>query len=305
VLRAEGVVKRYGAREILRGVSLDAAPGEILGFVGPNGAGKTTFLKCVAGVARPDAGAIRVGQADAVRDPLSARRQLAYAPSDTSMYDGLAVDAMLRFQIAFHPAADLARGRELLARFELPPRAKVRALSHGMKRKLLLAGALACNAPLLLLDEPMEGLDPEARRMVEGLLLEQAAQGRTIFFSSHDLGSVERICARVAFLRAGTLMEIAPINMVLERAGRILLLRLRQPLAVSALPAAAGLRWSAVQPEADGRSDRWHLAFEGELAAVLPQLAGLPLAGLRDASGGLEEVFAVLYGPATPEEARP
>jgi ABC-2 type transport system ATP-binding protein len=305
VLRAEGVVKRYAAREVLRSVTLAAGAGEILGFVGPNGAGKTTFLKCIAGVARPDAGVIHIGAADALRDPLAARRQIAYAPSDTAMYDSLSVDAMLRFQIAFHPHADLARGRALIERFELPPRARVRALSHGMKRKLLLAGALACNAPLLLLDEPMEGLDPEARRTVEGLLLEQAAQGRTVFFSSHDLGSVERICARVAFLRAGTLMEIAPINVVLERAGRILLLRLRQPLGASALPAAPSLRWSAVQPDADGCSDRWHLSFEGELAAVLPQLAGLPLAGLRDASGGLEEVFAVLYGPATPEEARP
>lgn len=304
MLQSEGVVKRYGAREVLRGVSLEAKPGEIFGFVGPNGSGKTTFLKCVAGVVRPEAGAIQVGAADAVRDPLAARRQLAYAPSDTAMYDGLSVDAMLRFQIAFHSAADLARGRELLARFELPPRAKVRALSHGMKRKLLLAGALACNAPLILLDEPMEGLDPEARRMVETLLLQEAAHGRTVFFSSHDLASVERVCARVAFLREGALMECAPVAEVLERAGRVLWLRLRRPVAAAALPRSPGFRWSPVQADAAGSSDRWHLAFEGELAAVLPQLARLELTGLRDASGGLEEVFAALYGPAAAEGGR-
>ena len=84
MLQSSGVVKRYGAREVLRGVSLEAKPGEIFGFVGPNGSGKTTFLKCVAGVVRPEAGAIQVGAADAVRDPLAARRQLAYAPSDTA-----------------------------------------------------------------------------------------------------------------------------------------------------------------------------------------------------------------------------
>ena len=304
MLRAVGVVKRYSAREVLRGVSLAAQPGEILGFVGPNGAGKTTFLKCVAGVARPDAGTIRVGQADAVRNPLAARRQIAYAPSDTAMYDSLSVDAMLRFQIAFHAQANLARGRELLARFDLSPRARVRSLSHGMKRKLLIAGALACNAPVLLLDEPMEGLDPDARRVVEGMLLQEAAQGRTVFFSSHDLASVERICGRVAFLRDGVLMEVAPVAAVLERAGRVLWLRLRQPVAVTALPQEAGFRWAAVHAAPDGRSDRWHLTFDGELAAVLPRLAGLELAGLRDASGGLEEVFSALYGPAATEAVR-
>jgi len=302
VLRAEGVVKRYAAREVLRGVSLEARPGELLGFVGPNGSGKTTFLKCVAGVARHDKGRISVGGTDVEVKPLDARRKIAYAPSDTAMYDSLSADAMLRFMIAYHRDADLDRGRALLERFHLPAGRRVRALSHGMKRKLLLAGALACNAPLLLLDEPMEGLDPEARRDVEGLLREQAARGNSVLFSSHDLASVERVCDRVAFLRAGRLLECAPVDDVLDRAGRSLLLRLRSPVAEEALPRGDDLRWTAVQSGADGRSARWRLEFRGDLSAVLPRLARLDPVGLRDASGGLEEVFAALYGPETEEE---
>lgn len=302
MLVAEGVVKRYGAREVLREVSLAVRPGEIFGFVGPNGAGKTTFLKCVAGVARADGGAIRVSGTDARRDPLAARKLIGYAPGDTAMYDGLSVSAMLDFLTSFHQERDLARGRLLLETFELPPHRRVRALSHGMKRKVLLASALACGAPLLMLDEPMEGLDPEARRMVERLLREEAARGRTVFFSSHDLASVERICDRVAFLRAGELKECGPVSAMLERAGSVLWVRFRTPLARAALPLGKGWRWDPAQRGETEVSDRWRLTHQGDLSPVLAALALLPVSGLRDASAGLEEVFAALYGP---EEAAP
>ncbi len=303
MLVAEGVVKRYGARAVLRGVSLEVRPGEIFGFVGPNGAGKTTFLKCVAGVARADGGAIRVSGTDALRDSLAARRLIGYAPGDTAMYDGLSVAAMLRFLIGFHAEADAERGRALLAAFDLPPRRRVRALSHGMKRKVLLAGAIACGAPLLMLDEPMEGLDPEARRMVERLLREEAARGRTVFFSSHDLASVERICDRVAFLRAGELKECGPVATMLERAGSVLWVRFRAPLSRDALPRGKGWRWEPAQRGDGDLRDRWRLTHEGDLSPVLAALALLPVAGLRDASAGLEEVFAALYGPEEPAKS--
>jgi ABC-2 type transport system ATP-binding protein len=296
VLVAEGVVKRYGAREVLRGVSLAVRPGEIFGFVGPNGAGKTTFLKCVAGVARADGGTIRVNGTDARRDGLAARRMIGYAPGDTAMYDGLSSGAMLRFLIGFHAESDRARGEQLLDALAVPAR-RVRALSHGMKRKVLLAAAIASGAPLLMLDEPMEGLDPEARRLVERLLREEAARGRTVFFSSHDLASVERVCDRVAFLRGGRLMECGPVAAMLERAGAVLWVRFRTPLSAAALPRGRGWSWEPAQRGDDEHCDRWRLTHDGELAPVLAALALLPVTGLRDASGGLEEVFAALYGP--------
>lgn len=302
MLVTEGVVKRYGAREVLRGVSLAVRPGEIFGFVGPNGSGKTTFLKCVLGVARADGGAIRVNGTDARRESLAARRMIGYAPGDTAMYDGLSAAAMVAFLIGFHEEADLARGLQLLDDFAIPRRRRLRALSHGMKRKVLLAAAIASGAPLLMLDEPMEGLDPEARRTVERLLREEAARGRTVFFSSHDLASVERICDRVAFLRSGRLMECGPVADLLERAGSVLWVRFRSPLPAGALPRGKGWSWEPAQRLDGEHCERWRLTHQGDLSAVLAALALLPVAGLRDASGGLEEVFAALYGP---EEAAP
>jgi ABC-2 type transport system ATP-binding protein len=283
-------------------VTLSTTPGEIFGFVGPNGAGKSTFLKCVVGVVRADGGAIEVCGVDARRDPLAARRAIAYAPSDVALYDGMRVAATLRFLCGFHAGADLARGAALLERFGLPARARVRTLSHGMKRKLLLAGALACGAPLLLLDEPMEGLDPEARRSVETMLREEAARGRTVLLSSHDLASVERTCGRVAFLRAGRVVECGPIADVLARLSHVLWLRLPTAATRTALPHEPGWEWTPEEADADGSSTRWRLRFLGELGPVLQRVAALRPIALRDASGGLEEAFAALYGP---EEARP
>ena len=293
MIRVEGLRKSYRGTPVLHGVSLEVASGEVFGFVGPNGAGKTTFLKCLLGVVLPDAGQVTIAGVDARRHALRARRNVGYAPGETAMYDSFRVRAMLEFALAFHEDASFERGRALLARFGLPEDRKVRQLSHGMKRKLLLAQAIASGAQVLMLDEPMEGLDPEARRDVESLLAQEAAAGRTVFFSSHDLPSVERVCQRVAFLRGGRLLECGPVDEILARASHTLLVRLREPRELAAMPSGEGMQWS-------GEGRRWRLAFEGHAEAALARLGELPIATLRDASGGLEEVFEALYGAEDP-----
>ncbi|MGB0953988.1 MAG: ABC transporter ATP-binding protein [Planctomycetota bacterium] len=296
MIRTVDIRKSYAAREILRGVSLHVEQGEIFGFVGPNGAGKTTFLKCLLGIAHAQSGTIQLGDVDARKAPLAARRLCGYAPSETAMYDSLTVWGMIKFALAFHADADLDRARQLLDLYQLPHKRRVRALSHGMKRKLLLTQALASGAPILLLDEPMEGLDPEARRLLERQLQAEAAAGRTVFFSSHDLASVERVCQRVAFLRDGKLLACDRVEVILEQAGRVLQLHLREAYTEAQLPQGPGLVWK-------GSGKHWRVQFSGSVEEVLPQLATLPIAGLRDASGGLEEVFEALYGPG--ENAAP
>lgn len=290
MILTEALRKSYAGREVLRGLSLEVRAGEVFGFVGPNGAGKSTFLKCLVGVARPDSGRILLDGVDARRAPLEARRRAGYAPGETMLYAALRAVELLDLAIAYHPRADRRRGRELLEAFRVPLERKVGRLSHGMKRKLLLAQAIASGAPVLLLDEPMEGLDPEARRAAEELLRAEARQGRTVFFSSHDLSSVQRACDRVAFLRQGRLLEIGTVAGFLERAGRVLRIGLREPVAEAALPRGDGLAWS-------GSGTSWTLEIQGPLEQALPALRGLPLAGLRNAAGSLEEVFEALYGP--------
>ncbi len=214
---AHQVSKRYADQQVLKNVTLQVKEGEIFGFVGPNGAGKTTFMKCLAGICRADSGELQIAGLNVPQQSLLVRRLLGYAPSETAMYDSMRVLDFLKFAITYHRHADLDYGRKLLVEFELPEKKRVSQLSHGMKRKLLLTQALCCGASVLLLDEPMEGLDPQARRQVETLLLEISAQGKTVFYSSHDLASVERICHRVAFLRKGELIECAPVSEIISR----------------------------------------------------------------------------------------
>jgi len=275
VLCATNIHKSYAAQPVLAGVSLQVDKGEIFGFVGPNGAGKTTFLKCLLGLARIDSGSIRLGDIDALKQPLAARRLCAYAPSETAMYDSMTVRAMLDFALAFHKNAELDRAYQMLESFGLPPKRKVRALSHGMKRKLLLTQAICSGTPIILLDEPMEGLDPDARRDLESILENAAEAGKTIFFSSHDLASVERICNRVAFLRNGKLLECDTVASILERAGHTVKLALREPLNAHSLPKSSNLSWT-------GEGTDWQLNYHGKL----------------------EEVFDALYGPEESHETK-
>ena len=219
---------------------MDVQSGSIVGLIGPNGAGKSTLLRCIMGIVQPDHGTITVDGIDAVSDALNARGRIGYAPSETALYHRMTAFDLLRFALAFHKSADLDRGRELLNLFAVPLERRVRHLSHGMKRKILLAQVLASGAPLLVLDEPMEALDPEARRCVEDLLRCAADEGSGVLFSSHDLASTERLCSRIVFLHKGNVVREGNAAELFAEAGRMLTLVLRRPFAKKDLPTGEG-----------------------------------------------------------------
>jgi ABC-2 type transport system ATP-binding protein len=287
MITAHSITKSFGKIDVLRGVSLQVEAGTIHGFIGPNGAGKSTFLKSLVGVVTPTSGSITIDGLDAVRQSLQVRRRVGYAPAETSLYHRLRCSELLDFSIKYHPNADFARGMQLLQTFGVPHARKVGALSHGMKRKLILIQAIVSNAPLLILDEPMEALDPEARRDMEQLLREESESGRTIFLSSHDLFSTQRLCSRVTFLHRGRVLRDGLVAELLSgRSGR-LQVQFEQDQEVTALPCGDGLTWS-------GGGSIWQLRFDKPLPEVLQMLAALPVIGIRD-DGSLEDLFDRLY----------
>ena len=288
MLEIRNLDKSFGVQPVLRAVSLRADQGVILGLAGPNGAGKSTLLRCLVSVVRPDRGEILVDGVDAQADPLDARRRIGYAPSETALYHRMTAGGLLKLAVAFHPSADVDLGLQLLDRFAVPRDRRIRHLSHGMKRKVLLAQALACRTPLLVLDEPMEALDPEARRVVEGLLREAASAGTTVLFSSHDLMSTERLCDRIAFLRTGRIVRDGTAAELAAEAGRVLHVVLREDRAETDLPTGEGWAWT-------GGPRRWTLVYDGHAEDVLKALSTLPIAGIRDSAASLEEVFEALY----------
>lgn len=204
-LRIAGLKKRYGKFEALGGVELEVAAGEAFGLVGANGAGKTTLIKCMLDLTACDGGAIEIFGAPAVRP--AARRRLSYLPERFNPPHYLRAREFLAAMCELAGERyDVARVDTLLHELELDRNVleqPVRTLSKGMTQKLGLAGCFAVPRDLYVLDEPMSGLDPAARVAVKSLLRRLAAEGRTLFFTSHVLADVEELCSSIAVLERG------------------------------------------------------------------------------------------------------
>jgi len=214
-IRIEGLVKVYkkGLRQqkvlAVDDLHLSVAEGEIFGFLGPNGAGKSTTIKILCDLIRPTNGRATILGRD-VRDP-GARRQMGYLPENPSYYPFLTAWELLRFHGELHGMAETAlrtRGEELLAAVELADAAHrpLRTYSKGMVQRFGIAAALIHDPQLLILDEPMSGLDPLGRRLVIDFMAKLRSRGKTIFFSTHILADVETICDRISMIVQGKLV---------------------------------------------------------------------------------------------------
>ena len=212
MLQIEHLTKTYGEKKAVDDLSLHILPGEIYGFIGHNGAGKTTTLKSVAGILRFDAGEIRIAGTSIRTDPLACKRKLAYIPDNPDLYDYMTGIQYLNFiaNIFGVSAADRqARIRELAERFELTNdlAQPIAAYSHGMKQKLAIISAWLHAPQLVVMDEPFVGLDPKAAHLLKGMMRELCDRGGAIFFSTHVLEVAEKLCDKVAILRAGKLIR--------------------------------------------------------------------------------------------------
>ncbi len=208
MLVAEGLVKRYGARRALDGFDLTIEPGEIAGLVGHNGAGKTTFVEVVTGLVRPDSGRVSVGGIDVRRDPRGARQRLGFAPQELALYVSATVRDNLRLfaalaglrRAAVHRAvARVAEELQLTDVFDQ----RAGLLSGGQQRRTQAAGALVGDAPLLLLDEPTAGADPQTRAALLAAVRERAAAGAAVLYTTHYLPELADLGATLAVARSG------------------------------------------------------------------------------------------------------
>jgi ABC-2 type transport system ATP-binding protein len=201
-LEVSTVYKRYGDNQVLDDVSLSLHPGELFGLIGLNGVGKTTLIKIILDLTRPDKGAARLFGEDCLQ--AGARRHISYLPEKFQPSRYLRGREYLALSLSyFGRAFDLEQARKEAVLLDLNPDAlesKVGAYSKGMGQKLGLMGAFLIDAPFLILDEPMSGLDPRARILLKEKLLACKAQGKTIFFSSHILSDIDEICDRIGVI---------------------------------------------------------------------------------------------------------
>jgi ABC-2 type transport system ATP-binding protein len=207
-LRIESLTHRYGDLLAVDDLSLTVGPGEIVGFLGPNGAGKTTTLRACSGLLAPDSGRVTIAGAPLDDAPLAARARLGFVPDEPFLYERLTPAEFLDFVAALYdvsPALAAQRAGELIERFELGAAADqlLETGSRGMRQKVSIAAALLHDPPLLLLDEPLTGLDPHAVRALKDVLRERAARGLGVLVSTHLLEVAERLCDRVVIIHRG------------------------------------------------------------------------------------------------------
>ena len=225
MLSIKGMSKTYRGSKVkaVDDLNLEVKTGEIFGFLGPNGAGKTTTIKAVVGLLRPDVGTITVDGVDVWTSPLEAKRRIGFVPDTPDVYDRLTGREYLSFiaDVFEVPAAEREqRAKQLLTMFELEAAIPdlVQSFSHGMKQKLAVTAALMHRPSLMILDEPMTGLDPKSSHLFKELMREHCDQGGSVFFSTHVLDVAERLCDRIGIINRGRLVAVGTMDELRSKA---------------------------------------------------------------------------------------
>ena len=215
VIQITGFNKTYRDTVAVENLSFEVPGGAILGLVGPNGAGKTSTLRCVAGIIPPTHGTLIVAGHDVVKDPISAKLQLAYVPDDPKLFDTLTVWEHIDFVAAAYRVDDWdAKGTRLLQQFELEEKRNTMAqeLSRGMRQKVAICCAYLHDPTVILFDEPHTGLDPRGIRTMKQSILDRVAAGSTVVVSSHILELVEDLCSHLLILHKGKCLFFGPMH---------------------------------------------------------------------------------------------
>ncbi len=210
MIKLTNLVKRYGSFTAVNAINLQVPRGELFGFLGPNGAGKTTTLRIIAGILRPTSGSVEIGGIDIATDPIAAKSKLGFIPDRPFIYEKLTGAEFLRFVAGLYGQDGEKvehRARELLALFDLEEWRDelVESYSHGMRQKLIISSAFVHRPDVIVVDEPMVGLDPKAAKILKDLFREYTRRGHTIMMSTHTLEVAQTLCDRIAIIQGGVI----------------------------------------------------------------------------------------------------
>jgi ABC-2 type transport system ATP-binding protein len=289
VISTRGLTKHYGSVEALTDLDLDVRSGEIFGFLGPNGAGKSTMIRTLLGFLHATRGSASVLGLDVANDSVEVRRLTGYLPGGVALYDSLTGHQVLDY-LARLQGREAYRRAELVERLQMSEtdlRRRVRDYSRGMRQKIGVIQALQHDPELAILDEPTEGLDPLMQQAFYSILSDLRAEGRTVFFSSHVLPEVERVCDRVGIIRHGRLMAVHEVRELLARRRRKVSIRWR-----GAAPDAGTLP-GLTDVVVDG--DRLFATLDGEVSEFVRAVASPSLEDLTIEPASLEEAFLEYY----------
>lgn len=287
-IEVEGLTKYYGKQRGIIDLSFSVDEGEIFGFIGPNGAGKSTTIRSLLGLIYPTGGAGRIFGMDIVRDTKAVKRVVGYLPAEVEYYDTMSTADLLRFSAGFYGIRADDTMRELARMFDVDLKRPIADLSSGNKRKVSILQCFLHHPKLLILDEPTNGLDPLMQNRFYQLVRREQERGAAVFFSSHVLNEVERVCERVAVVKEGRIIAVEDVAGIRKR-------RLsRVTVSFAADVSASELNMSDVSgwEKKDGEVS---FLYSGEPNGLLRELSKQDVRSISIEEPSLEEVFMHYY----------
>ena len=285
-----GLSKDYGSGRGVFALDLEVGRGEVFGFLGPNGAGKSTTMRLLLDLIKPTAGSARVLGLDTRGHGVEIRRRVGFLPGDLAMYPKLTGRAMLDYLAQLRGGVDRRLRDSLVERFDADLERPIRQLSTGNRQKLGLIQAFMHEPELLILDEPIAGLDPLVQQSFHALLADVRSDGRTVFLSSHTLSEVERVTDRLAILRQGRLVVVDSLDNLRKVAVQRLEIEFAEPVA------GDEFRKIPVVKEVRANGRILTIGFEGSADAVVKAAAGHEVRAIRPREDDLEDIFLRYYG---------
>ena len=211
----------YSSKKGIEDVSFQVKEGEVFGYLGPNGAGKTTTIRCMLGFMKAQTGEIIINGLNSWSDAAKIQSSVGYIPGEMALFDEMTGIEFLNFQLQMRNVKDKSRLNELLVRFDLDPKGKIRKMSKGMKQKVGLITAFMHDPQIYILDEPSSGLDPLMQQVFVDLIKEERKRGKTILMSSHSFEEVDKTCDRIAMIRDGKIVLIEDVEVVKQHRRKI------------------------------------------------------------------------------------
>jgi ABC-2 type transport system ATP-binding protein len=294
VIATSGLTKDYGSGRGLFGLDLAVNRGEVFGFLGPNGAGKSTTMRLLLDLIKPTSGSARILGLDTGAESLEIRRRVGFLPGDLALYPKQTGRAVLDYLGDLQGGVDPRTRDSLAERLNADLDRPVQELSTGNRQKLGLIQAFMHEPELLILDEPISGLDPLVQQSFHAMLGEVSAQGRTVFLSSHTLSEVDRVAHRVAILRQGVLVVVDSLENLRKVAVQRLEIEFSVPVDASEFRALPGV----AEVQAEGRT--LTVAFEGSADRVVKAAAAHDVQAIRPRGQDLEDIFLRYYRPEAP-----
>lgn len=286
IIDVQNLTKYYGKSRGVENLSFTVNEGEIFGFIGPNGAGKSTTIRLLLSLIYPTSGQATIFGKDVTKAGPEIRQSIGYLPSEVFYYDDMRVRDLLDYSASFYPEDHRERTAYLVDVMELEVNRKIRDLSYGNKKKVGIVQGLLHNPPLLFLDEPTSGLDPLMQRKFFDLIREENKKGVTVFFSSHFLGEVQRVCDRVGIIREGRMVEVSDIRTLQKNNYKKIRFISERPEFDLALPGMSNLHMEG---------DWTEFFYSGDINSVLGRLGSLNLEDLSIEEPTLEEIFMHYY----------